>query len=127
MPTHLHILIHIPVGESIIDFMRDFKRFTANKIRKQLELDGRKDVLKRLKVYAKGYNMQTYKIWMDRYDDVIVTSENVFNIKMEYIHFNPVKAGLVENMEDWKFSSYRNYTFDDQSIIEVKTDLSYKD
>ncbi len=64
---------------------------------------------------------------MDRYDDVIVTSDRVFKIKIDYIHYNPVKAGLVSKMEDWKFSSYRNYLFDDNSIIEVKTDLSFKE
>jgi REP element-mobilizing transposase RayT len=127
MPTHIHLLLHLPVGESIVDFMRDFKRFTAMEIKEKLIEDNYTIVLERLKGYALGYNKQNYKIWMDRYDDVIVTTERVFKIKMDYIHFNPVKAGLVKEMVDWKFSSYRNYMYDDNSIIEVKTDLSFKE
>jgi putative transposase len=127
MPNHIHLLQHFPVGESIIDFMRDFKRFTSAAIKNKLFEDNYKIILARLKSNALGYNKQNYKIWMDRYDDVIITTERMFKIKMDYIHFNPVKAGLVKEMENWKFSSYRNYLYDDNSIIEVKTDLSFED
>ena len=119
--------MHLPVGESIIDFMRDFKRFTASKIKDELKKDNYTVILGRLRKYSMGYNDQTCKIWMDRYDDVIVTTDRVFKIKFDYIHYNPVKAGLVEKPEDWKFSSYRNYIYDDNSIIEVKTDLSFQE
>jgi hypothetical protein len=42
--------------------------------------------------------------------------------KLEYIHNNPVKVGLVTNPEDYKYSSARNYVLDDHSVIEVDTD-----
>jgi len=28
---------------------------------------------------------------------------------MDYIHFNPVKHGLVERAKDWEFSSFHKY------------------
>ena len=28
---------------------------------------------------------------------------------MHYHHYNPVKAGLVSKMEDWKYSSFQDY------------------
>ncbi len=127
MPTHIHLLEHLPKGESVSDFMRDFKHFTALEIRNLLASNRNFGMLEKLKIQAKGYKEQKYKIWMDRFDDVIVTSEKVFKIKIDYIHFNPVKAGLVMEMEDWKFSSYRNYKYNDNSIIEVKTDLRFED
>ncbi len=127
MPSHIHLLMYLPFGESVIDFMRDFKRFTSTAIKDKLFEDKHKIILTRIKSNALGYNKQNHKIWMDRYDDVIITTERMFKIKMDYIHFNPVKAGLVKEMEDWKFSSYRNYLLDDNSIIEVKTDLSFED
>jgi len=120
MPTHIHLLFRLEQGESIIDFMRDFKRDTSNKIKHQLQKDNKKEILKRLESYSRGYKNQKYKVWMDRYDDVMISTEKVFNIKMNYIHANPVKSGLVVNMEDWKYSSYRNYIFNDHSIIKVK-------
>lgn len=38
--------------------------------------------------------------------------------KMAYIHENPVRSGLVENAEDWLYSSQRNYSRLD-SLIEI--------
>lgn len=32
---------------------------------------------------------------------------------------NPVKAGLVKDMNDWKYSSARNYFLDDESVIKI--------
>jgi len=120
IPNHIHLLFRLAYGESIIDFMRDFKRETSNEIKLQLKREYRSNILNRLKHYSRGYKNQKYKVWMDRYDDVIISSEKVFNIKMNYIHANPVKSGLVENMEDWKYSSYRNYIYGDQTLIEIK-------
>jgi REP element-mobilizing transposase RayT len=120
MPTHIHLLFRLAQGESIIDFMRDFKRDTSNEIKLQLQKDNKIEILKRLSSYSRGYKNQKFKVWMDRYDDVMISTEKAFNIKMNYIHANPVKSELVENMEDWKYSSYRNYIFDDQSIIKIK-------
>ena len=60
---------------------------------------------------------------MDRFDNVLVYSPKAFRTKLEYIHNNPVKAGLVGKPEDWKYSSARNYLLDDHSIIYVDTDL----
>jgi REP element-mobilizing transposase RayT len=119
MPTHIHLLFRLAQSESIIDFIRDFKRDTSNEIKLQLQKDNKNEILERLKSYSRGYKNQKYKVWMDRYDDVMISTEKAFNIKMNYIHANPVKSGLVENMEDWKYSSYRNYIFNDHSIIKI--------
>ena len=58
-----------------------------------------------------------YKLWKDRFDDLIVTSPKVLETKINYIHLNPVRAGLVKEMIDWKYSSARNYYLDDDSLI----------
>lgn len=96
MPSHLHLLLRLAQGESIIDFMRDFKRDTSNEIKLQLQKDNRGDILKRLNGYSRGYKNQRFKVWMDRYDDVMISTERVFYIKMNYIHTNPLRSGLVE-------------------------------
>ena len=36
-------------------------------------------------------------------------TEDVLRQKIEYIHYNPVKAGLVDRPEYWRYSSARNY------------------
>ena len=40
-------------------------------------------------------------------------------IKVNYIHNNPVKAGLVDEDIKWKYSSARNYLKDDHSVLAI--------
>ena len=47
--------------------------------------------------------------WQERYFDAIIRRVRNFWEKLEYIHRNPVEAGLVEKKEDWQWSSYRHY------------------
>jgi putative transposase len=124
MPSHLHIILYIPVKESIIDFMRDFKKFTSVEIRKLSEKENRQYLINRFKDNALLSKNQNYKIWMDRYDDFILSTDRQIKIKINYIHNNPVKATIVEKSEDFIYSSARNYILDDQSLIEVTTDWS---
>jgi hypothetical protein len=44
-------------------------------------------------------------VWQTRYHDENVTSEKDTHNKLDYMHNNPVKAKLVENACEWKFSS----------------------
>jgi putative transposase len=121
MPSHVHLIVAMPKGESISDLMRDFKKFTSTKIRQQLEKEGRLSALKRLHANAQGKKNQVFKLWTDRFDDLVIDRDETLSVKLEYIHNNPVKAGLVEEAEDWEFSSARNYLLGDYRI-DVATD-----
>jgi len=102
--------------------MRDFKKFSSVEIRKLAERENKAGLIENLKRNAELSKNQKYKVWMDGYDELIIVTERMMGIKVNYIHNNPVKAGLVENPEDWEFSSARNYLLDDHSIINVQTD-----
>lgn len=89
MPNHVHILIepHISLGK----IMQSWKSFTgrwAIKNNSELEL---------------GVPGETF--WMREYWDRFIRDENHLNSVIEYIHNNPVKAGLCKSAEDWKWSS----------------------
>jgi len=47
----------------------------------------------------------------------------MFWTKLNYIHKNPVKSGIVLKAEDYKYSSARNYSINDHSILGVNTEL----
>ena len=59
--------------------------------------------------------------WMHRYHDFNVYSEDKFREKIRYIHRNPVARGLVENPEDWKWSSFRHYATGIHGTVEVES------
>jgi putative transposase len=102
--------------------MRDFKKYTSTKIRQQLERDGHDFLLSILRRNARCTQSQVFKLWEDRFDDLVIDSEETLTVKIEYIHNNPVRAGLALNPEDWKYSSARNYLRDDHSVLPVATD-----
>jgi putative transposase len=101
MPTHIHLLILIE-GKLLSSFIRDFKKFTAQQTLKHLQLDG--------------------KIWQDRFDRVGIWSINLLKIKLDYIHNNPVKAGLTDSPENWYWSSAGDYYFNREGPLPVRTD-----
>lgn len=116
MPSHIHLIIYMPEGESISEFLRDMKKFTSHKIKKQLYKDR---YYKFIKIFRDASKTSGFNVWMERFDDYIITSEHMLEVKMGYIHDNPRRAELVKEVTDWKYSSARNYYSDDNSIIEV--------
>ena len=86
MPTHVHIIAGSQQGgPGISRFMHSLK--------------GRV----RMVLIEKG------RLWQERFDVLVLTTERQFRIKLEYIHYNPVKDGLVERPEDWQYSSYLDW------------------
>jgi len=49
------------------------------------------------------------ELWRPRFFDRALRSVKQYNEKVEYIHLNPVKAGLVSHPEDWRWSSHNEY------------------
>jgi putative transposase len=45
-----------------------------------------------------------------RFFDRAARTVREYHEKVEYIHLNPVRAGLVQRPDDWKWSSVRDYT-----------------
>ena len=45
-------------------------------------------------------------IWQRRYWEHLIRDERDYRHHMDYCWFNPVKHGLVANVEDWPFSSF---------------------
>jgi putative transposase len=46
-------------------------------------------------------------IWQRRFWEHTIRDDRDYAVHMDYIHFNPVKHGLVGNVADWPFSSFR--------------------
>ena len=123
MPSHFHWVVQVDSAfGTISDIMRDIKKFCAWDVLEEIKKDGREGFTKIFSAAARGYKNQGMKFWLDRFDDEVIRNEAMLRTKLEYIHNNPVKAGLVSNPEDYKFSSAGNYILGDQSVLEVETD-----
>ncbi|MFH0990843.1 MAG: transposase [bacterium] len=123
MPSHFHWIVEVDHRYGTISgIMRDLKKYSAWDIMEAVENEQRLDLLEQFRNAAAGYKNQHRKFWMDRFDDEVIHNEGMLRTKLEYIHYNPVKAGLVLNPEDYRYSSTRNYICNDHSILQVKTD-----
>ena len=49
------------------------------------------------------------ELWQPRFFDRSLRTVKEYNEKVEYIHMNPVRSGLVSHPQDWKWSSYNEY------------------
>ncbi|MCX6833710.1 MAG: transposase [candidate division Zixibacteria bacterium] len=96
MPNHFHLLIGLERGgPDLSAFMRDVKSISW-----RLIFPCRPG------------------IWMARFDDVAVFTEDQFRTKLNYIHNNPVRAGLAVTPESYESSSALAWLrADDNSIV----------
>ncbi len=60
--------------------------------------------------------------WQKRYYDCNIRDYPQFVEKLRYIHRNPVKAGLCERPEDWKWSSFRHYATGREGRVEIESE-----
>jgi putative transposase len=115
MPSHLHALLGFPHVELLSKFMQSVKILSAKRI-KELDLGIYRD---RLRVNGE------FRLWRPRFDDLLISSEKQLKIKLDYIHNNPVKAGLVTHAGDWKYSSASDWLDNCPGIIKVDKEFSW--
>jgi REP element-mobilizing transposase RayT len=121
MPTHAHYLVSAEPATHLSDILRDYQRFTSHRITELLEASNQKELLLMFRTAAEQDRRgNTYRVWQEGFHPVAIETEKFFQEKLEYIHQNPVRKGFVEQPEQWKYSSARNYLLDDVSIIHIE-------
>ena len=123
MSNHVHLIVSVDEGFTVSGFIRDCKKFTSKKITDAIEnsdTESRKAwMLHQFKYYASLHTRnETYQLWEHDNHPVELSSPAFTQQKIDYIHQNPVNAGLVYRAEDYIYSSASNYAGLDQ-IVEV--------
>lgn len=126
MKNHIHLVAQASEN-NLSDIIRDFKKYTSRMITSILissEETRPKWMIDQFSQYgAQCRNNETYQFWIQDNHPIEIYSNKFIKQKIKYIHNNPVKAGIVENPEDYLYSSARNYA-DLESVIDiVKVDL----
>ncbi len=85
MPNHCHVMYEPKPGWPLPGILHSWKSYTAKRANDMLGRQGR--------------------VWQKEFHDRFIRDAEHFFQAIRYIHENPVKAGLVEHAEDWKFSS----------------------
>lgn len=101
MSSHIHLIWQMQPLIQPQHVQRDFLKYTAQQIKHDLQKN-HPAVLAHLKTNA---NDRTYQFWKRRALSVELRTHKVYMQKLEYIHWNPVKAGICKLPEDYKYSS----------------------
>lgn len=101
MDNHIHLIWQPLPGQSLSSIQLSFMKFTAQQIKFALAIDN--PVL--LELCKVNKTDREYQIWKRKPLSIELSSEKVFLQKLEYIHYNPVKADICNYPEDYHFSS----------------------
>ena len=100
LPDHLHTIWTLP--DSDPDFSTRWKRIKASFSRNYpgCIIEDISESMHRKK--EKG-------IWQRRFWEHVICDQADYNRHCDYIHYNPVKHGLVNSPLEWKYSSFRKF------------------
>ncbi len=92
MPDHWHGLIGVSQPLTISRVVQDIKWISARRLNQRRSRAG--------------------SLWQHQFWDRFVRHDKEFGHRLAYLHLNPVRKGLVEQPEDWEWSSYNNFSMD---------------
>jgi len=112
MSNLIHLIVQSNEGK-LSDLIRDFKKFTAKSILETIENEpeSRRDwMLKRFEFACKSHSRnEKYQFWQYGNHPEEIYTEKFLWQKLDYIHLNPVRAGIVEKASHYLYSSASNY------------------
>lgn len=123
MPEHFHLLIKPEPADTTSTIMKRLKEDTATRIlrtlREQQQYPWCRKMLGRLRLPSTVHDASHYRLWQRRFYPFNVYSRKKQLEKLDYMHNNPVKRGLVKEAGDWAWPSWRVYFRHDASILEM--------
>jgi REP-associated tyrosine transposase len=102
LDNHIHAILAAP---DLTGTLRDLKSFTAKQILDQLKAEGREWLLNQLRYYRAAHKANEYQLWQEGSHPQAIFSDEMMQQKLDYIHNNPVKRGMVASPEHWRYSS----------------------
>ncbi len=102
MPDHVHAMVDFGEPSMLSQYMQQWKRRSSIRLKERS--------IKHLPAYSAAINPSD-PVWQPRDYDFNLFSQEKINEKLEYMHNNPVKAGLAARVDEWMYSSARWYLF----------------
>ena len=130
MSNHIHMIIQSQEA-TLSDLIRDFKKFTAKSILEKIQNspESRREwMLERLKLATESHSRnKNYQLWQYGNHPEEVYSNKFMWSKLDYIHLNPVRAGIVEKASNYVYSSASAYVSDSGLLKIEKADTPIVD
>ena len=94
LPDHFHAIWELP--EDSDNYSQRLRLFKCNFTRKLIKVSNQ---------YTKNHH-GVYNIWQTRFWEHTIRDDKDFENHVNYVHYNPVKHGLVKNVKDWPYSTF---------------------
>ena len=122
MSNHIHLIVRSET-ESLSDTIGDFKKHVSKILKKQLlenRKESRRDWMKVVFEYHAKFNKRVggFQLWTHDNYAILLDTEVKFESRENYIHLNPVRAGIVRNPEDYLYSSAGFY-YGKEILLEI--------
>lgn len=124
MTNHIHLIARAEPSVLLHDIVRDFKKYTSVTLCRMIESnqqESRKEWMLWMLARAaqKTSKHQKYLLWQEGYHPVELSSNQIMEQKLDYLHQNPVKEGWVDTAEEYVYSSARVYA-GRKGLLEIK-------
>jgi REP element-mobilizing transposase RayT len=107
LENHLHLIVQ---ADDLLAELPLFKSYTARQLIDYLKECNAERVLKQMAFFCKSHKYdRDYQCWEEGSHPQLIQNEEMLRQKLDYIHFNPVKCGYVDEPVHWRYSSARNY------------------
>lgn len=123
MTSHIHMIIGTN-GNKLEDIMRDMKKHTSTALKTAIQSnqqESRREWMLWMMERAGKKNSQNmnFQLWQQDNHPIELSDIKMLHQKLDYIHNNPVVAGIVEKPEDYIYSSAKDYYCNIPGLIEV--------
>ncbi len=122
MSNHIHMLVQSQTG-ALSNTVRDFKSYTSKVILNAIENDNesrREWMLNYFEHAARMHERNSkFQLWTHENHAEHIFTDKFVRQKVEYIHMNPVRAGIVRAPESYIYSSASNYA-GLESVLDVE-------
>jgi len=124
MSSHVHMILARHGQQRLEDVIRDIKKFTSVKIIEAIEnnaQESRREILLWLFKRAGAHNSNNthYQFWQQHNHPIELNTNEKLEQRLNYIHQNPVEAGVVRFPEDYIYSSAGNYARLPETLLNV--------
>jgi REP element-mobilizing transposase RayT len=106
MPDHVHLLVRSE--KEMKDVLRLLNGISARRVIQFLRENNFASSLFKLRGEVRERNHK-HSVWHHHTDSLEIFGEDTFRQKVEYIHLNPVRAGIVGDPFEYRFSSARQW------------------
>jgi putative transposase len=114
LDNHFHAILAAPDLSAVL---RSLKSYTAKLLIEQVASEGREWLLNQLRHFRAAHKPSEYQIWQEGSHPQAISTDEIMQQKLEYLHNNPVKRGFVSSPEHWRYSSAHEWLPGAQPVL----------